>query len=122
MDPIEKSLKVNPDFSPEKMSSSFAEFKQNYPEFETTRILDELRELEYARLDWQNQIYLDYTGGGLYASSNNREAIYTLTLYKTVVSVCFAGGFIGNVKNRIWIDQERHRNWFLGDIYSLAEI
>ncbi|WP_054864769.1 hypothetical protein [Methanosarcina barkeri] len=65
----EKYLEVPLDFSPEKMNSSFAEFKQDYPEFETTHILDELRDLEYARLDWHDQIYLDYTGGGLYANS-----------------------------------------------------
>lgn len=65
----EKYLEVPLDFSPEKINSSFAEFKQNYPEFETTHILDELRDLEYARLDWHDQIYLDYTGGGLYANS-----------------------------------------------------
>ncbi len=69
MHPTEKYSEVTPEFSPDKMNSSFAEFKQNYPEFETTHILDELRELEYARLDWQDQIYLDYTGGGLYANS-----------------------------------------------------
>lgn len=57
------------DFSPEKMNNSFKEFKQNYPGFEATQFLDELRELEYARLDWHDQIYLDYTGGGLYANS-----------------------------------------------------
>lgn len=76
MNAIEKDLEVNSDFSPEKMNSSFAEFKQNYPEFETTHILDELRELEYARLDWQDQIYLDYTGGGLYANKPILEAAY----------------------------------------------
>lgn len=65
----EKYSEVTFDFSSENMNISFAEFKQNYPEFETTHVLDELRELEYARLDWNDQIYLDYTGGGLYASS-----------------------------------------------------
>jgi len=65
----EKYSEVTLEFSPEKMNGSFVEFKQNYPEFETTHILDKLRELEYARLDWNDQIYLDYTGGGLYASS-----------------------------------------------------
>ncbi len=32
-----------------------------------------LRAREYARLDEQNQIYLDYTGGGLYAESQLRK-------------------------------------------------
>ncbi len=64
-----KYSEITPDFSSEKMNISFEEFKKNYPEFETTQVLDELRKLEYARLDWHDQIYLDYTGGGLYANS-----------------------------------------------------
>ena len=32
-----------------------------------TSALDELRDREYARLDRTGQVYLDYTGGGLYA-------------------------------------------------------
>jgi molybdenum cofactor sulfurtransferase len=35
--------------------------------------MEALREREYARLDAQDQAYLDYTGGGLYAESQVRE-------------------------------------------------
>ncbi len=35
--------------------------------------VDALRAREYARLDAQDQVYLDYTGGGLYAESQLRE-------------------------------------------------
>ena len=45
---------------------SYSDFLQRYPEFETTRALDELRRQEYKRLDEQDQVYLDYTGSGLY--------------------------------------------------------
>ena len=55
------------------MDEAETAFKQNYPAFDTTAFLDELRATEYARLDTQGQIYLDYTGGGLYASSQLRE-------------------------------------------------
>lgn len=48
-------------------------FLQTYPAFETTRLLDELRAGEYARLDALGHIYLDYTGGGLYAESQLRQ-------------------------------------------------
>ncbi len=48
-------------------------FQQNYPTFESTYLLDELRAKEYSRLDKQGHIYLDYTGGGLYAESQLRE-------------------------------------------------
>jgi molybdenum cofactor sulfurtransferase len=48
---------------------SYALFRQNYPEFESTQFLDELRVSDYGRLDAGQHIYLDYTGGGLYAES-----------------------------------------------------
>jgi selenocysteine lyase/cysteine desulfurase len=44
-------------------------FLQTYPEFKSTHKLDELRATEYARLDDAGHVYLDYTGGGLYACS-----------------------------------------------------
>src|SRR5258708_797263 len=54
-------------------------FRQRYPAFDSTAILDELRATEYARLDEQGQVYLDYTGGGLYAFSQLREHIRLLS-------------------------------------------
>ncbi len=36
-------------------------------------VLEELRRTEYARLDAAGHVYLDYTGGGLYAQSQLRE-------------------------------------------------
>jgi molybdenum cofactor sulfurtransferase len=42
-------------------------FREAFPDYNSTSILDELRATEYARLDEQRHIYLDYTGGGLYA-------------------------------------------------------
>jgi len=46
-----------------------AAFLHAYPEFASTARLDELRATEYARLDQAGHVYLDYTGGGLYACS-----------------------------------------------------
>jgi molybdenum cofactor sulfurtransferase len=42
-------------------------FLRRFPEFEKTHILDEMRRNEYERLDRLGHVYLDYTGGGLYA-------------------------------------------------------
>ncbi len=42
-------------------------------------ILDELRTTDSARLDRAGQVYLDYTGGGLYADSQLREHLDLLT-------------------------------------------
>ena len=59
----------NPVNSPslEDYEGAYTCFLQKYPAFSRTQPLDELRQSEYARLDRQGQIYLDYTGGGLYS-------------------------------------------------------
>jgi selenocysteine lyase/cysteine desulfurase len=58
------------------MSRSLAEaeaaFCHETPAYETTSHLDELRASEYGRLDHSGHVYLDYTGGGLYAESQVR--------------------------------------------------
>ncbi len=53
--------------------SALEKFLHNYPLFESTLSLDALRAREYARLDAGRHVYLDYTGGGLYAESQLRE-------------------------------------------------
>ncbi len=50
----------------------FVAFLKAYPTYPSTHIVDELRSSEYARLDLGGHIYLDYTGGGLYAESQLR--------------------------------------------------
>jgi len=59
--------------------AAFSAFLQTYPAFETTRHLDDLRASEYARLDTQGHIYLDYTGGSLYAISQLRQHMALLS-------------------------------------------
>ena len=51
----------------------FVAFLKAYPTYPTTHIIDDLRAVEYARLDLGGHIYLDYTGGGLYAESQLRR-------------------------------------------------
>ena len=46
-----------------------ATFLRASPLYRETEALDRLREREYARLDGAGHVYLDYTGGGLYAQS-----------------------------------------------------
>lgn len=50
-------------------SNSFEIFIEKYPEYKRTASIDQLRESEYSRLDNNSHVYLDYTGGGLYAAS-----------------------------------------------------
>jgi molybdenum cofactor sulfurtransferase len=64
---------------PPALSAALAAFQQSYPTFAATHVLDELRASEYARLDEQGQIYLDYTGGGLYAESQLRAHMALLS-------------------------------------------
>jgi molybdenum cofactor sulfurtransferase len=51
----------------------FVAFLRSYPSYPTTHIIDDLRAAEYARLDVAEHIYLDYTGGGLYAETQVRR-------------------------------------------------
>ncbi|HVG95922.1 MAG TPA: aminotransferase class V-fold PLP-dependent enzyme, partial [Chloroflexota bacterium] len=59
-------------------------FRERFPEYDAPAI-DRLRATEYARLDAQGQVYLDYTGGSLYAAGQLREHLDLL-----------AGGVFGN--------------------------
>jgi len=46
-----------------------ADFVERYPSYLGTDLLDRLRATEYRRLDERRQVYLDYTGGSIYAES-----------------------------------------------------
>lgn len=48
------------------------------PAYRATEKIDALRAAEYARLDAANHVYLDYTGGGLYADAQLRAHIELL--------------------------------------------
>ena len=56
-------------------------FLRAYPSYPTTESIDHLRATEYARLDLAEQIYLDYTGGGLYADLQLRRHQRLLSQY-----------------------------------------
>lgn len=58
---------------------SYYDFLERYPAYAQTHALDVLRDAEYARLDRLGHIYLDYTGGGLYAESQVREHLRWLS-------------------------------------------
>jgi selenocysteine lyase/cysteine desulfurase len=72
---LEMKLQVGED----RMALAFEAFKQSYPDFDSTWKLDELRATEYGRLDRQGHVYLDYTGGGLYAESQLRDHLALLS-------------------------------------------
>jgi molybdenum cofactor sulfurtransferase len=47
----------------------YGRFLERYPAYAATAALDGLRSADYSRLDRSGQVYLDYTGAGLYADS-----------------------------------------------------
>jgi molybdenum cofactor sulfurtransferase len=51
----------------------FEEFLAECPGYEETSRIDNLRAIEYSRLDSQGHVYLDYTGGGLYSDLQIRQ-------------------------------------------------
>ncbi len=52
-----------------ELDRAHTRFAEAWPQWASTAALDQLRATEYARLDLGHHIYLDYTGGGLYAES-----------------------------------------------------
>lgn len=54
-------------------SAEFEAFLERYPAYTQTEAIDVLRQSDYARLDAGGHVYLDYTGGGLYADSQIRK-------------------------------------------------
>ncbi len=66
-------------YAPQQADAAFARFVRAEPAYEDTTALDELRASDYRRLDECDQVYLDYTGGSLYAE---RQLIEHLELLR----------------------------------------
>jgi molybdenum cofactor sulfurtransferase len=62
----------------ESLHEAEVAFARDHPGYADTAVLDEIRRVEFARLDRGGHVYLDYTGGGLYASSQVREHLRLL--------------------------------------------
>ncbi len=62
----------------ESLEQAYEQFLHDYPEYRETASLDELRQRDFARLDRHDHVYLDYTGGGLYAESQVVEHLNLL--------------------------------------------
>jgi len=50
-------------------AAALRDFEWRYPAYAGTAVLDDMRARDYSRLDVAGHVYLDYTGGGLYADS-----------------------------------------------------
>ncbi len=62
-------LKERMAYSEADVQSALVSFQARCPTYEATHLLDDLRTAEYSRLDRLGHVYLDYTGGGIYAAS-----------------------------------------------------
>ena len=60
---------TNPHVDELSFQAAEAAFRRDHPTYGETDVLDRLRTTEYGRLDRGGHVYLDYTGGGLFASS-----------------------------------------------------
>jgi molybdenum cofactor sulfurtransferase len=76
-------------FGPDGQADAEAAFRAATPAHDRTALLDELRATEYGRLDERGEVYLDYTGGSLYAASQLEEHLAQLrdTVYGNPHSV-----------------------------------
>ena len=91
-----------------------AAFRQAYPAFGSTSLLDELRTIEYARLDEQKHIYLDYTGGSLYATSQLREHMQLLN------SHVFGNPHSGNPTSRAMTELDERARTFVLSFFNAS--
>ena len=66
-------------FGPAGLAGAEATFLEATPSFRETAVLDDLRATEYGRLDAHGDVYLDYTGGSLYAASQLEEHLRMLS-------------------------------------------
>lgn len=55
------------------LDAAYDLFLGAYPHYRETDRIDRLRATDYARIDHTDQVYLDYTGGSLYAETQLRE-------------------------------------------------
>lgn len=60
-------------YPPEEMDAARSAFLQANPAYAATARLRDLRASQYARLDQHGHVYLDYTGGSLYAEEQVRR-------------------------------------------------
>lgn len=65
--PVTGGTQIRAGTSAEAPTEAERDFVRRFPAWKTTAALDRLRDSDFARLDRTHQVYLDYTGGNLYA-------------------------------------------------------
>ncbi len=80
-------------------AACYQDFLRRFPAYRDTVAVDELRAADYARLDALGHVYLDYTGGSLYAESQLRR-------HHELLSTCVLGNPHSN--NPTSLESSRH--------------
>lgn len=57
------------DANPSPPQEIYQDFLERYPDYPRTQIVDDLRRRDFSRLKRSGEVYLDYTGSGLYPES-----------------------------------------------------
>lgn len=65
-------------FSKKTSPKGYKDFTDKYPEYKETLAIDKIREESFKRLDKNKHVYLDYTGGNLYAESQVEKHLQLL--------------------------------------------
>jgi len=73
-----ESIQERGTYSDHNKEAAYTRFLSQNPGYDADQI-DHLRDRQYSRIDQQQQIYLDYTGGGLHASSQLEEHMELLS-------------------------------------------
>lgn len=72
---------IDTEFNIDNLSVAQEAFHRTYPQYlKETSSLDELREKDFKRLDSENDIYLDYTGGSLFPEGLAKDHLSSLKL------------------------------------------
>ncbi len=71
------SVPANQTFEPAEYDEAYSAFLAENPGYRAAAV-DDLRSREYGRLDRLDHVYLDYTGGGLYAESQVEQHLSLL--------------------------------------------
>jgi selenocysteine lyase/cysteine desulfurase len=86
--------------------TAYGDFLRSHTEYSATIPLDELRATEYSRLDRDQQVYLDYTGAGLYGESQVRE--YASRLSQLVLGNPHSANLSSSTTTAL-VERTRHR-------------
>ena len=65
----DRTSAARPAYQAAMAAAALSDFEWRYPAYAGTAVLDDMRARDYSRLDVAGHVYLDYTGGGLYADS-----------------------------------------------------